>query len=155
MRWLASSPTDKHACQLACQSVIDTNVLISALRSQSGASFRLISLLGDARWQPVVSVALILEYEEVAKREASRLGLPDWVVESILDMFCRVGAQPVRFRLRPVLRDPVDEFVLELAVASQADSIVTYNARDFRTAETFGIRVVTPGAFLRTIRTWP
>jgi predicted nucleic acid-binding protein len=42
--------------------VLDTNVLVSALRSRSGASFRLISMLGDPRWQSVVSVALILEY---------------------------------------------------------------------------------------------
>ncbi|MBZ5725480.1 MAG: PIN domain-containing protein [Acidobacteriia bacterium] len=95
---------------------IGTNVLVSAMRSRSGASSRLISLLGDPRWRPIVSVALILEYEEVAKREASRLGLADWVVESIVDMFCRLGSQPaIRFRLRPALRDPGDEFLLELA----------------------------------------
>ena len=73
--------------------VVDTNVLVSALRSRSGASFRLISMSGDPRWQPVVSVALILEYEAVATREAGRLGLADWVVESIVDMFCRLGSQ--------------------------------------------------------------
>src|ERR1700694_4019140 len=100
--------------------VIDTNVLVSALRSKSGASFKLISLLGDPRWQPIVSVALILEYEEVAKREAVRLGLAEWVVDSIIDMFCRLGSrQAIRFRLRPALSDPNDEFLLELAAASQ------------------------------------
>ena len=102
--------------------VLDTNVLVSALRSKTGASFKLISLLGDPRWQPVVSVALILEYQAVATREASRLGLADWVVESIVDMFCRLGSRhAIRFRLRPALRDPGDEFILELAVASHAD----------------------------------
>jgi predicted nucleic acid-binding protein len=82
--------------------VIDTNVLVSALRSKRGAAYRLISLLGDARWQPIVSVALVLEYEEVAKREAGRLGLPEWVVESIIDMFCRLGSQQaIRFSPAP------------------------------------------------------
>jgi putative PIN family toxin of toxin-antitoxin system len=136
--------------------VIDTNVLVSAFRSKRGASFRLISLLGDPRWRPIVSVALILEYEEVAKREAGRLGLSEWVVENILDMFCRVGSQhAIRFRLRPLLRDPDDEFLLELAAASQADFLVTYNIRDFRGSEVYGIRPVTPGEFLRTIGAWP
>jgi putative PIN family toxin of toxin-antitoxin system len=136
--------------------VIDTNVLVSALRSRRGASFRLISLLGDPRWRPIVSVALILEYEEVAKREASRLGLAEWVVENIIDMFCRLGSQhTIRFRLRPVLRDPDDEFLLELAAASQADFLVTYNIRDFRGSEVYGIRPVTPSEFLRTIGAWP
>jgi putative PIN family toxin of toxin-antitoxin system len=113
--------------------VADTNVLVSALRSRNGASFRLIGMLGDPRWQPTVSVALILEYEEVAKREAARLGLADWVVESIIDTFCRVGLRhAIRFRLRPLLRDPDDEFLSELAVASQTDFLVTHNIRDFR-----------------------
>jgi putative PIN family toxin of toxin-antitoxin system len=136
--------------------VIDTNVLVSALRSRRGASFRLISLLGDPRWQPIVSVALILEYEEVAMREARRLGLPDWVVDSILDTLCRLGSRhAIRFRLRPALRDPDDEFLLELAAASQADFVVTHNIQDFRGSEVYGIRPVTPGEFLRTIGAWP
>jgi putative PIN family toxin of toxin-antitoxin system len=136
--------------------VVDTNVLVSALRSRTGASFRLISLLGDPQWEPVVSVALILEYEEVAKREASRLGLAGWVVESIVDMMCRQGSQhQIRFRLRPILRDADDEFVLELAVAGQADFIITYNTRDFTGVGAYGIRVVTSGEFLRTIGAWP
>src|SRR5947207_5436846 len=102
--------------------VVDTNVLVSALRSRSGASFKLVSPLGDPRWQPIISVALVLEYEEVARREAGRLGLADWVVDGIVDMFCRVGSQHgIRFRLRPSLQDADDEFVLELAAASQAD----------------------------------
>jgi putative PIN family toxin of toxin-antitoxin system len=136
--------------------VIDTNVLVSALRSRRGAAFRLIGLLGDPRWRPIISVALILEYEEVAKREAGRLGLAEWVVDSIIDMFCQLGSRhAIRFRLRPLLRDPNDEFLLELAAASQADFLVTYNVRDFRGSEVYGIRPVTPGEFLTTIGAWP
>ena len=53
--------------------VMDTNVLIAGLRSRRGASFRLLELLGDARWQIHLSTALVLEYEEVARREAAHL----------------------------------------------------------------------------------
>jgi predicted nucleic acid-binding protein len=82
--------------------------------------------------------------------------LAEWVVENIVDMFCRVGLrQPIRFRLRPVLRDPDDEFLLELAAASQADFLVTHNVRDFRGSEAYGVRPVTPAEFLRTIGAWP
>ena len=138
-----------------CRVVLDTNVLISALRSRSGASFKLISMLGDKRWQPIVSVALILEYEAVATREADRLGLAGWVVQSIVDMFCRLGSRhAIRFRLRPALKDPGDDFILELAVAGQADFIVTHNIQDFRGSETYGTRAVTPGEFLRKIEAW-
>jgi predicted nucleic acid-binding protein len=66
--------------------------------------------------------------------------------------FCFVGRETdVYFRLRPLLPDPDDEFLLELAVAGRADGIVTHNVRHFAGAERVGIRVMTPREFLRTI----
>lgn len=99
-----------------------------------------MSLLGDPRWQAAISVALVLEYEEVATREALRLGLESWVVESTIDMMCRVASQhTIRFRLRPALPDPDD--------ASRAD------------AESTRLGVVADlcvtSEFLRTIKAWP
>jgi hypothetical protein len=52
---------------------------------------------------------------------------------------------------RPVLRDPKDDMVLELAVESQSDFIVTSNLRDFAAAESFGIEVVTAKQFLQKL----
>jgi len=50
--------------------ILDTNILVSALRSKQGASYRLLELLrnSDEPWQISVSTALILEYEAVLKR---------------------------------------------------------------------------------------
>jgi predicted nucleic acid-binding protein len=50
------------------------------------------------------------------------------------------------------LPDPGDEFLLELAVAGRADAIVTHNVRHFAGVERFGIQVMTPREFLKTIR---
>jgi len=131
--------------------VLDTNVIVAALRSRRGASFAILERLGQG-WVPLISVPLILEYEAVCKREALKLGIPDWVVDAIIRAFCFFGRETdVYFRLRPVLRDAGDEFVLELAVAGQAEVIVTHNIRDFAGAATFGISVLTPREFLRTI----
>ena len=132
--------------------VIDTSVFIAALKSRRGASYRLLGLAGDARWQLNMSVALALEYEAIGKREAIKLGIPDSAIDDIVDMLCKTSRHhTVHFRLRPELSDPDDEFVLELAFVARCDFIVTHNVRHFRVAERFGIGVVTPGEFLRTM----
>jgi len=126
------------------QAVLDTNMLVSALRSKRGAAHR---PLGDARWQVFISVALILEYEAVALRHCASLGIRTSVAKDIVDVLCAVGRQsPIHFRWRPLLPDPEDEFIL--AVAGQCQFIVTHNKRDFEGVEQFGIRAVTPREFL-------
>jgi putative PIN family toxin of toxin-antitoxin system len=136
--------------------LIDTSVLISALKSKRGASYRLLELAGDALWELNMSVALALEYEAVGKREAQKLGIPASAIDDIVDMFCKTSRHhAVHFRLRPELPDPDDEFVLELAFVAHCDFIVTHNVRHLRIAERFGIRVVTPGEFLRTMGVEP
>ena len=131
--------------------VLDTNVIISALRSRRGASFAILQRIGVA-WEPLISVPLILEYEAAGRREAERLGISVSTVDAIVGAFCFAGHETnVYFRVRPFLPDPGDEFLLELAVAGVADAIVTHNIRHFTGAEQFGVRVLTPREFLRKI----
>jgi predicted nucleic acid-binding protein len=131
--------------------VVDTDVVISALRSRRGASFAILQQIGEG-WLPLISVPLVLEYEAVGKREAGKLNIPESIVKAIIRAFCFAGRETdVYFRIRPFLPDPGDEFLLELAVAGHADAIVTHNVRHFSGAGQFGIWVMTPGEFLRTI----
>jgi predicted nucleic acid-binding protein len=55
------------------------------------------------------------------------------------------------YLMRPFLADPDDELVMELALASASSYIVTHNLGDFRDAERFGLKVLSPGELLRTI----
>lgn len=57
------------------QIVVDTNVLVSGLRSKLGASYKLLSSLKDVRWQINVSTTLVFEYEEILKCERDSLGV--------------------------------------------------------------------------------
>jgi putative PIN family toxin of toxin-antitoxin system len=135
--------------------ILDTNVIVAALRSRRGASFAVLKRIGQA-WQPLISVPLVLEYEAIGKREAERLGIPASTVDAIVRAFCFTGRQiNVHFRLRPFLPDPGDEFLLELAVAGAADAIVTHNVRHFAGVEQFGVGVLTPREFLRKIEGEP
>jgi predicted nucleic acid-binding protein len=61
----------------------------------------------------------------------------------------------VFFLWRPTLPDPADDSVLELAVASGSDFIVTYNKRHFTGTERFGVRAVDAKEFLRIIEEVP
>lgn len=136
----------------AMRVVLDTNVLISAMRSRHGASYRVLRLVGLGRFEIIVSVPLVLEYEAVAKRLAQAVGLSHDDIDVILDYLCSVAdRRGIFFLWRPVLKDPRDDMVLEVAVEAGCDHIVTHNVRDFVGAEVFGISVVTPGAFLRSL----
>ena len=132
--------------------VLDTNVLVAALRSRRGASYALLGSIGRS-WQPLISVALVLEYEAVAKRETERSHLPMEAADEIIDRFCLLGRKvETQIQVRPSLPDPKDEFLLELAVNGSADAIVTHNVRHLSEGRRFGIPVLTPGEFLRKIR---
>ena len=136
--------------------VLDTNVLISALRSNQGASYQLLSLVGTGSFELSVSVPLVFEYEDVAKRQTASVGLTGAEIDVVLDYLCSVAQHHrIYFLWRPVLRDPRDDMVLELAVEAACDFIATHNIRDFAGAERFGVQVISPSAFLRRIGALP
>ncbi len=129
--------------------VVDTCVFIAALRSRRGASFKLLSLVGTGRFDLALSVALVLEHEEVAVRHLDEIGIGRGDLDAILDYLCAVAHKPrIHFLWRPVLPDPGDDMVLELAVAARCNAIVTFNLRDFRGSESLGVRAITPQQFL-------
>lgn len=132
--------------------MIDTNVLVAALRSKRGASFRLLTLLGDERWQTNLSVPLFFEYEDVLKRRDINLTLSSEEVDDVLDFICaQASLREIFFLWRPVLPDPKDDFVLELAVESGSEFIITFNIRDFTPSKRFGIVAITPREFLQKL----
>lgn len=132
------------------QIVLDTNVLVTAFRSRLGASYKLLTLLKDTRWQVNLSAPLVLEYEEVLKRPGLAAGFSNETIDAFLDGLCAISNQHDIFYLwRPLARDPDDDFLLELAVRAQADFIVTYNTSDLVSATQFGIALVTPKEFLQ------
>lgn len=133
--------------------VLDTNVLVAAIRSRRGASFAVLSRVGTGQFEVAVSVPLVLEYEDALLRSRAAANLGERDISDLVDYVCSVAVrQDIFFLWRPQLRDPGDDLVLEIAVASNCDAIVTHNVRDFTGAERFGIRIVGPGMFLRELR---
>jgi len=135
--------------------VLDTSVLVAGLRSQLGASNRVLFAVAERRCVPLVTTALFLEYESVLLRAEQQLatGMNSVDVEGFLAAFAS-AAEPVElnFLWRPQLRDPTDEMILEAAVNGRAAAVVTHNVDDFRPATTqFGVRTLTPAEFLKEL----
>ena len=134
------------------QVVLDTNVIVSALRSQKGASYKLVMLVGQANFEINLSVPLILEYEDATKWLLGHIPLTENEIDDILDYLCGMANQrEVYYLWRPFLRDAKDDMVLELAVSAQCEVIITYNRKDFVGVEQFGIEVMTPREYLERI----
>jgi putative PIN family toxin of toxin-antitoxin system len=128
--------------------VVDTAVMVAAIRSDTGASRHLLVAGLERRLTMLASVPLLIEYQAVMTRQehlaASRLSVGD--VDDLLDAVAAV-VEPVRlnFLWRPVLRDADDDMVLETAVNGQAIAIVTFNRRHFVSVpKQFGIEVLSP-----------
>lgn len=134
------------------QIVLDTNVLVSAFRSRLGTAFRLVSLIGKSRFELNLSVALAFEYESVLKRPDQNVSLSAEEVDKLINTLCRLSnLREIHYLWRPTLSDPNDDFLLELAIESEADYIVTFNTKDFLFAGEFGFKTLRPVEFLQII----
>ena len=136
--------------------VLDTDIIVTALRSATGGSYAVLREAAHGRITPLVTPALFLEYEAVLKRPEQRLvhglGLRD-IDRFLSALAAACEAVEVSFQWRPQLSDANDEMVLEAAVNGQADALITHNVRDFvKGAERFGLRVLRPGEFLKELR---
>lgn len=134
------------------QVVLDTNVLLTALRSNKGASYKLLTLIDCGKFEINLSVPLVLEYEDILKRDTPGTYLSNKEIDNILDYLCKIANKREIFYLwRPFLKDPKDDFILELAVESKSDFIITFNQKDFTGIDKFGIEAITPKNFLKLI----
>ncbi len=134
------------------QIVLDTNVLYTGLRSRRGASFKLLKHLETGQFELNLSVSLVLEYEEVLIRKEPTLNFTPEEIGKLLDYLCRIAnLHEVHFLWRPILNDPKDDMILDLAVRAKCQYIVTFNTRDFSGVNQFGIKAISAKEFLKSI----
>lgn len=137
--------------------VLDTNVLVAAVRSPGGASAEILRRVLTGQIGALCSVPLFMEYEAVLLRPehlAAASAQADQVL-NLLDVLAGVVTRvEIQFLWRPQLRDPNDDLVLELAVNGQgsgkAVAIITFNQKDFwPQASKFGVQIMTPRQFFK------
>lgn len=134
--------------------VFDTNVLVAAARSRTGSAFELVSMLPSRKFNLVLSLPLYMEYLDVLFRPHVRPpGVADAdIMDFVENILAHSETRDIYYLWRHSLRDSKDDMILELAVASQAEYIVTFNIKDFANIELFGIESVRPRDFLDLVR---
>jgi putative PIN family toxin of toxin-antitoxin system len=133
--------------------VLDTNVLYAGLYSSTGASHQVLRAVDRGQIQLAMSTTLLFEYEEILRGHQAELGLSNRDVDLVLGGLCANSVhQRVYFLWRPVLPDPEDDHVLELAVACGADALVTHNMKHFAHVQGFAVHVMTPKQLLERLR---
>lgn len=132
--------------------ILDTNVILAAMRSSIGASYLLLAKIGHPRWQSIVTPALMYEYEDVVRRPGAVPGLSPHDITNILDMIYHEShRQIVWFSWRPLSPDPGDDLVVEAAIAGRCDYVVSFNERHLRVVREFGIEILRPADLLKLI----
>jgi putative PIN family toxin of toxin-antitoxin system len=133
--------------------ILDTNVVVAAVRSPAGASAEILRMALLQKMEVVCSVPLFLEYEAVLTRpehlKAAGVSLQD-VINLLNVLAGKIHEVEIAYLWRPQLRDPADDMVLEAAVNGRAGTIITFNERDFLPqALSFGLVVLRPEQFFR------
>ena len=132
--------------------ILDTSVLVAALRSKTGASAEILRLILVGELQLLLGLPLVLEYRCVLFRgeHARHFRLTNEQIEFLLGQLEAI-AIPVEVldTHRPLSNDPNDDMVLELAINGFASHIITNNLKDLKpAAERFNIAAMQPSEFL-------
>lgn len=135
--------------------VLDTNVFVSALRSEGGASRQILKALFQGHLRGLMSNTLWTEYEDLLGRNI----WTDVTTEEEREVLLATYAAScdwvkLYYSWRPNLKDEGDNFLIELAVAGGAEAIVTHNVKDFKQGELqwTHLNILTPKQCLEELR---
>ena len=136
--------------------VVDTSIIVSALIGKRGASREVLRKCMLEEYKPLTSNALFNEIEDVISREriVKACPLPKNEIRELVNAFHSVCRWvPIFFLWRPNLSDEGDNFLIELAIAGNADAIVTNNIKDLEGSELFfeGLQILKPEHILKEI----
>ena len=119
--------------------VIDTNVFVSVLIGREGSAAReVLRRCLQGNYQPLIGNALFTEYQDVMNRDEIKAKCPltESEAKDLLADFMSVCQWVKIFYLwRPNLKDEADNHLIELAIAGNAQIIVTRNINDFKRSQ--------------------
>lgn len=133
------------------RAVADTNVFVAAAIGPAGTCGRLITAIAQHRWQPVVCPMLVGELSDVLHRDKFRrwIGVDD-VTTFIHGLRVLAHQAPDPIVIAGATPDPDDDYLVALARATDVRLIVSGDGY-LQSATAEGIRVLSPGEFLREL----
>ena len=130
--------------------VVDTNILVSGLLNSLGTSGEIVRWIADERIRLCHNEAILEEYDDVLHRP--RFDFDPAQVEELLAQIRGGGEAVEAGRLAAPLPDRDDEVFLAVALAAGCEYLVTGNARHFPAGKYGGVEIISPAAFVATVR---
>lgn len=136
---------------------IDTNIFVSALQKNDGPNRKILELCFLDEIGPLMGDSLYAEYQSLLGRDdlfENSMFDPE-ERQNFFDDFCSICRWvDVYYRWRPNLKGEGDNHIIELAMAGNAETIITWNKKDFRNSDLVlpDIRIVTPPEYLQEKR---
>jgi putative PIN family toxin of toxin-antitoxin system len=128
--------------------VLDTNVLVSALLTPSGAPARVLEELLAQRSVLLFDDRILHEYRRVLARK--RFGFSSGDVADLLEFLQQEGEQWAAPASDSKTSDPADQMFLDVALAASADALITGNRRHF--PRPAAARIWSPRQFVEEVR---
>lgn len=128
--------------------VVDANVFVAALLSPRGACAQVLHGWTDGDYELIVSPLMLAELERVLRRpkfaDSISVAEIEGLLEALREDTTLHGDPPAAPGLT---RDPEDDYLVALALASEADCIVSGDA-DLLELQALDMPVMSPRAFL-------
>ncbi len=129
--------------------VFDTNVLISATLWDSSVAQKLLFKLIEANIQIFSSREIIEEYQEILKRD---FDYNDKEIEDITEKVLQFVTLVIPGKkIEIVKEDSDDNKIIECAIESKADYILSYDKHLLKLKEYQGVRVIKPEETFRLL----
>jgi len=129
--------------------VLDTNVLVSGILSPHGPPAAVVRALLTERVTLCFDERILAEYRDVLTR--SKFSFDRDLVDELIDFLAAAGSPTLAAPLSVALPDQADGMFIEVAVASQADFLVTGNLKHFPNKAVESVKVIAPRAFLEAM----
>ncbi len=127
--------------------VCDTNIFISATHFPGGPPDEIIKLIREGAVELAISPEILSEIKRVLKE---KFGIPKEEIKEAIKNIREIAiiVKPTR-RINLIKRDPTDNRILECALKSKADYIISGDTKHLQPLKKFqGIPILSPAKFL-------